>query len=76
MAERALPKHWQTGSGGATTTLVVVRAEAPGFFTGTAKRSKWGFPSMGVPPVLIHFDGIFPYKPTSYWGTPFMETHK
>ena len=26
--------------------------------------------SMGVPLVIIHFKGIFPYKPSSYWGTP------
>ena len=25
---------------------------------------------MGVPPVLIHFNGIFSYKPSSYGGTP------
>ena len=30
----------------------------------------WGFPSMGVPPVIIHFNGIFHYKPSSYGGTP------
>ena len=29
--------------------------------------SKWSFPVIGVLP--IHFDGIFPYKPSSYWGT-------
>ena len=28
---------------------------------------------MGVPRV-INFNGIFPYKPNSYWGSPFMET--
>ena len=25
---------------------------------------------MGVPPVIIHFCRIFPYQPSSYWGTP------
>ena len=30
----------------------------------------WGLPKMGVPLVIIHFGGIFPYKPSSYWGTP------
>ena len=25
---------------------------------------------MGVPPVIIHFDRIFPYKPSIYRGTP------
>ena len=30
---------------------------------------------MGVPPVLIPFNRMFHYKPTSYWGTPMtMET--
>ena len=29
-------------------------------------------PEMGVPPVLIHFNRIFPYKPTSYGGTPIL----
>ena len=24
---------------------------------------------MGVPPVIIHFNGVFPYKP-SIWGYP------
>ena len=24
----------------------------------------WGLPKIGVPPVIIHFSGIFPYKPT------------
>ena len=28
------------------------------------------FPKIGVPPVIIHFRGIFPHKPSSYWGTP------
>ena len=36
---------------------------------------KWGFPEMGVPLVVIRFNGFFPYKPYSYWGTPMtMET--
>ena len=27
---------------------------------------------MGLPLVIIHLDwGVFPYKPTSYWGTQF-----
>ena len=31
----------------------------------------WRFPEIGVPPSSHPFlDGIFPYKPTSYWGTP------
>ena len=29
----------------------------------------WRFPEIGVPPVIIHFNGIFLYKPSSYWGT-------
>ena len=28
------------------------------------------FPKIGVPPVIIHFNGIVHYKPSSYWGTP------
>jgi len=28
----------------------------------------WRCPKMGVPPVIIHFNRIFPYKPSSYWG--------
>ena len=31
---------------------------------------KWGYPK------LIHFSGTFYYKPSSYGGTPFMETPK
>ena len=30
----------------------------------------WWFPEMGVPPNHPFLDGIFPYKPTSYWGYP------
>ena len=32
----------------------------------------WRFPKIGVPPVLIHFSGIFHEinHPASYWGTP------
>ena len=30
----------------------------------------WRFPKIEVPLVIIHFSGIFPYKPCSYWGTP------
>ena len=30
----------------------------------------WKFPEMGVPLIIIHFHGIFHYKPSSYWGTP------
>ena len=27
-------------------------------------------------PQIIHFNGIFPYKSSSYWGTPpFMESY-
>ena len=29
----------------------------------------WGFPQMRVPPVIVHLNRIFPYKPSSYWGT-------
>ena len=29
----------------------------------------WGFPSMGVPLIIIHFNWIFPYEPSSYWST-------
>ena len=29
----------------------------------------WRFPEMGVPPVIIHFNRTFPYKPSSYLGT-------
>ena len=35
---------------------------------------KWGFPAIGLPLVIIHFNGIFHYQPSSYGGTPFMET--
>ena len=32
---------------------------------------------MGVPHYYHPFlDGIFPYKPSSYWGSPFMDTPK
>ena len=34
----------------------------------------WGFAEMGVPLVIIHFRGIFPYKPTIRGVPPFMET--
>ena len=27
------------------------------------------FPDIGIPPVLIHFNSMFPYKPSSNWGT-------
>ena len=29
----------------------------------------WRFPEIGLPPKIIHFDGIFHYKPSSYGGT-------
>ena len=29
---------------------------------------------MGVPLVIIHFNAVFPYKPSSYWGTPICGT--
>ena len=32
-------------------------------------RYNWRFPEMGVPPVIIRFDGIFPYEP-SIFGYP------
>ena len=31
--------------------------------------SMWWFPNIGMPPKIIHFSRIFPYKPSSYWGT-------
>ena len=35
----------------------------------------WGFPKIGVPPVIIHFNGMFHYKPSKNGGTPItMET--
>ena len=36
----------------------------------------WRFPKMGVPPAIIYFNGIFPYKykPSILWVPPFMET--
>ena len=32
----------------------------------------WGFPEIGGPPQIIHFNGFFPYKPTilGYWWNP------
>ena len=39
--------------------------------------SSWWFPKMGVPPVIIHFNGTFQYKPcilfgyTHLWKPPF-----
>ena len=29
----------------------------------------WWFPEIGVPAVIIHFNGMFRYKPT-IWGYP------
>ena len=34
----------------------------------------WGFPEIGVPRFIIHLNGIFHYKPSSYWVPGFMET--
>ena len=35
----------------------------------------WRFPEIGLPLVIIGFNGIFHYKPSSYWGSPMtMET--
>ena len=30
----------------------------------------WRFPEIGVPPVIIHFSGIFPHKNHLFLGTP------
>ena len=30
----------------------------------------WRFPEMGVPPVIIHSNGIFPKKNHPFWGYP------
>ena len=39
------------------------------------KKGEWWFPEIGVPPVIIHFSGIFHHK--QLWGTPMdMETPK
>ena len=38
--------------------------------SGFIQKPSWGFPKMGIPLVIIHFTGIFPYKPSSYWCTP------
>ena len=32
--------------------------------------NRWRCSGIGVPPVLIHFNRPFPYKPSSYWSTP------
>ena len=43
----------------------------------SGEMSTWKFPKMGVPLVIINFNRIFPYKPTSFWGyPPLMETSK
>ena len=39
------------------------------------------FPEIGVPPVIIHFNGIFPYKPTIFgdpplWKPPYESKHE
>ena len=34
----------------------------------------WRFPEMWVPLVVVHLDWDFLYKPSSYWGTPVMES--
>ena len=36
----------------------------------TSIKTKWEFPLMGVPPVIIHSNRISRYKPSSHWGTP------
>ena len=28
----------------------------------------WRFPEIGLPPVIIHFNAIFQYKPAIFWG--------
>ena len=32
--------------------------------------NNWGFPEIGVPPVIIHFSRIFPHKNHLFLGTP------
>ena len=36
----------------------------------------WRFPKIGVPPVIIHFNGIFPFTKTIYFGVPPWRTGK
>ena len=41
-------------------------------------RHKWRFPKIGVPlnfPILMMFNWICLYKPSSYWGTPIDGNH-
>ena len=43
--------------------------------TSTTSPKTWGFPEIGLPPIIIHFSyGFCHDKPTSYWGTPICGT--
>ena len=55
---------------GAESQSVEWRSRSPG---GTEGKGKiWRFPKSGGYPQTIHFCRIFPYKPSSYWGTPIL----
>ena len=42
--------------------------------TSRSPTSIWWFPEMRTPLVIIHFNGMFPYKPTIWGVPPFQET--
>ena len=59
------------------TSWAMIRKPAE-WFGNQWETSTWGFPKIGVPPVIIHFSGIFPYKPSIWeyahlWKTPISE---
>ena len=64
------PEEMKTPLGFAT----VFKQEVASFWM-TWQQTDGGFPEMGLPPVIIHFNRIFHYKPSRYGGTPMtMET--
>ena len=67
--------HWALGFLGQFVPGLETRLGLLDVLTKTSDIDIWRFPKIGVPPVIIHFSWIFPYKPSSYWGTPMaMET--
>ena len=58
--------HW------ATVWLKLFASGKPTERNRNFERTKWRFPEIGVPHFIIPFSGIFPYKPSSYWDTPYL----
>ena len=71
-ADISLQVKVEIGFADQTMHLMSKKCASDAFCCQVVLSPTWGFPKMGVPPNHSFEIGIFPYKPSSYWGTPIL----